>query len=215
MGDERPSDTFLVRLVGQYPGRILELVFICAFAISLALAIQAWAVKPFQIPSGSMKPTLEIGQRVLVERISTELGSKPARGEVIVFHPPAGVDGDVCGIPQEELDPGRACPEPVPTESQETFIKRVIAVPGDKLKIIDGVPVVNGRPLTGDWETIPCRPGSCSFPRSIRIPDDHYFVMGDNRPGSDDSRFWGPIPSAWIIGKAVVTYWPPSRVGGL
>lgn len=210
------DESTLARLVGESRARILELAFICAFAIGLALAIQAWAVKPFQIPSGSMEPTLEIGQRVLVERVSTEFGADPEPGDVIVFHPPAAAVNNApdCTVPPAQLA-GRPCPEAAPEEADENFIKRVVGVPGDRLKILDGVPVVNGERFQGDWRTIPCGPRQCNFPRPITIPPDHYFLMGDNRPGSDDSRFWGPIPREWIIGKAILTYWPPQRVGGV
>lgn len=210
------DESALARIVGGNRAQILELAFICAFAVCLALAIQAWAVKPFQIPSGSMKPTLEIGQRVLVERVSAGLGADPDPGDVIVFHPPAAAVTGLadCAVQQAELN-GRPCPEAVPGEADENFIKRVVGVPGDELKILNGVPVVNGEPVQGDWKTIPCGPGQCNFPRAITIPPDHYFLMGDNRLGSDDSRFWGPIPREWIIGEAILTYWPPDRIGGV
>ena len=163
-----------------------------------------------------MEPTLDIGQRVLVERVSTELGADPHHGDVIVFHPPAAAVSDHadCAVARAKLN-GRPCPEAVPGEADENFVKRVVGVPGDELKILNGVPIVNGEPVQGDWKTIPCGPGQCNFPRAITIPPDHYFLMGDNRPGSDDSRFWGPIPREWIIGEAIVTYWPPDRIGGL
>ena len=75
---------------------------------------------------------------------------------------------------------------------------------------------INGDPVEGDWRTIPCGGGGrCDYLRAITIPRDHYFMIGDNRPGSDDSRFWGPVPRDWIIGQAFATYWPPQRVGSL
>ena len=191
--------------------------------MSAAVAIQAWAVKPFEIPSGSMEPTLTVGQRVLVDRLTSNLGSDPAIGDIVVFHPPlsavpeeqdAGERLPACGVPNPEaLD--RACPEPVDERADQYFIKRVVAEPGDRLKVVGGVPVVNGAAVEGNWEIVPCAPGECEMPREITIPENHYFVMGDNRPGSDDSRFWGPVPRDWIIGTAFATYWPPRRIGGL
>ena len=196
-----------------------------AIAISLALAVQSWAVKPYQIPSPSMEPTLDVGQRVLVNRFSTRAGGDPEIGDVTVFHPPlnanpeeweAGVELPRCGIQAPERLPDQACPRPGDERADKTFIKRVVAGPGDRLRIVAGVPVVNGDPVEGDWQTIPCGGGgSCDYPRAITIPRDHYFMMGDNRPGSDDSRFWGPVPRDWIIGQAFATYWPPQRVGSL
>ncbi len=98
----------------------------------------------------------------------------------------------------------------------QAFIKRVVAGPGDELTIINGIPIVNGKKVEGDWDIVPCgRAADCDYPTPITIPDDSYFMMGDNRPGSDDSRFWGPVPRDWIIGHAVATYWPPNRIGGL
>jgi signal peptidase I len=207
------------RLLAVRRGPVFELVFVVAVAIGLALTVQAYAVKPFQIPSASMEPTLDIGQRVLVNRFSTRLGEDPERGDVVVFHPPANAtDGGLpeCGAPPGTRREGQVCPEPGSTESDLAFIKRVVAGPGDTLAVRDGIPIVNGQPFEGDWQTIPCRGAEgCNFPTQITVPADHYFVMGDNRPNSKDSRFWGPVPRPWIIGQAFFTYWPPDRVGTL
>jgi signal peptidase I len=179
--------------------------------VGLALAIQAFVVKPYQIPSESMVPTLEVGQRVLVNRVIYHFGD-PDAGDIVVFNPPQGADrGNQCGVDRSS---GEACPEPTPERSDTNFIKRVVAVGGDRLRIEDGIPIVNGEPVDGDWEIRSCGGGgSCNLPEEIVIPEDHYFMMGDNRGASDDSRFWGPVPRDWIIGKAFVTYWPPDRLG--
>ncbi len=193
---------------------VAEVVVIVALAIGLALGIQAFLIKPYQIPSESMEPTLDVGQRVLVNRAFTRLGDDPDPGDVVVFHPPTGAEeGNKCGV---EKDPRQPCPMPTSEESETNFIKRVVAVPGDTLAIKDGIPIVNGEPFSGDFEIRPCRgAGGCSFPEEITIPEDHYFMMGDNRGQSDDSRFWGPVPRDWIVGKAFFTYWPPDRIGTL
>ena len=199
--------------------KIFQFAFTVAIAVLLALAVQSYAVKPYEIPSGSMEPTLDIGQRVLVNRFSSRLGADPEVGDVAVFYPPvSAVDGPPeCPTGEAIRMPGQACPLGDPEHADQAFIKRVVAGPGDELEIIDGVPIVNGEKVQGDWETIPCSKSNpdCDFPTAITIPDDSYFMMGDNRPGSDDSRFWGPVPRDWIIGQAVATYWPPSRIGGL
>jgi signal peptidase I len=158
-----------------------------------------------------MVPTLEVGQRVLVNRLSYTLGGDPSIGDVVVFHPPLGAEeGNKCGVPKDEGEP---CSEPTPEMADTNFIKRVVAGPGDTLLIKSGVPIVNGEALEEDY-TRPCRGlGGCDFPKEITIPEDHYFMMGDNRGGSDDSRYWGPVPRDWIIGKAFFTYWPPKRIG--
>jgi signal peptidase I len=199
-------------------GAIIEIVVIVIAAIALALGIQAIAVKPYQIPSGSMEPTLDIGQRVLVNRLSHHLGSDPSIGDVVVFHPPAsatGGNGPDCTVPKGD---GQVCPMNDPHEADDSFIKRVVATPGDTLEVDNGIPIVNGKPVEGDWTIRPCAPASgvgCNFRDPITIPPDHYFMMGDNRGHSDDSRFWGPVPRDWIVGKAVITYWPPDRIGFL
>ena len=93
------------------------------------------------------------------------------------------------------------------------FIKRVVAGPGDRLRIDDGHVVLNGKQQTEPFAE-PCGGGDgCDFPTEITIPAGHYFMMGDNRGSSDDSRFWGPVPEKWIIGQAFATYWPPKRIG--
>jgi signal peptidase I len=184
---------------------------IVALALGLALAIQAWLVKPYQIPSQSMEPTLDVGQRVLVNRFLYHF-SNPGIGDIVVFHPPAGADNGVqCGV---EHDSNQACAEPTPQRSSQNFIKRIVAGPGDTLSIRDGHPVVNGVEKTDEPYTLPCGDGgACNLPKPITIPAGYYFMMGDNRGASDDSRFWGPVPRDWIIGKAFATYWPPDRVG--
>jgi signal peptidase I len=195
-------------------GALIELVVIVALAIGLALLIQAFLVKPYQIPSGSMEPTLHIGQRVLVDRVSYHFGD-PQIGDIVVFHPPEGAvgSGPECGV--EHRAPGEACPKPVDQEADTNFIKRIVAGPGDKLSIRDGHPVVNGV-MAKESFIEPCHDGgSCNFPQTITIPPNDYFMMGDNRSHSDDSRFWGPVPRDWIIGEAFFTYWPPDRIGVL
>jgi signal peptidase I len=186
-------------------------VLIVALAVGLALGIQAYVVKPYQIPSKSMEPTLDVGQRVLVNRLSYRFGD-PSIGDVVVFHPPRGADNNTCGAKRENNEP---CSEPSTEMSDTNFIKRVVAGPGDRLYIENGTPVVNGEPLQEDY-TRPCSAGTaCNLDEEITIPADHYFMMGDNRGASDDSRFWGPVPRDWIIGKAFLTYWPPGRWGFL
>ena len=190
-------------------GTFFELVLVVALAVGLAMGVQAWAVKPYQIPSGSMEPTLQIGQRVLVDRIGMQFGD-PEVGDIIVFHPPTGSDSDECGV---ETRRKQACSLPTESALDSNYIKRVVAGPGDVLSIRDGHTIVNGERTVEDFAR-PCNVSArCDFPTPITIPRDHYFMMGDNRPASDDSRFWGPVPREWIIGRAFATYWPPDRIG--
>ncbi|MEZ5120945.1 MAG: signal peptidase I [Solirubrobacterales bacterium] len=193
----------------------LELAIIIAVALGLALGIQAFIVKPYRIPSESMEPTLDVGQRVLVNRLGNRFGT-PDIGDVLVFHPPQGAETDTCGDPRTGADSRRACDMPTKQRSDVNYIKRVVAGPGDKLSIVDGHVILNGKRQQESF-TKPCPAGNpnCTFPGTITIPAGHWFMMGDNRGESDDSRFWGPVPRSWIIGDAFATYWPPKRIGFL
>ena len=199
---------------------IVELLVIIGVALGLALGIQAVIVKPYRIPSGSMEPTLSIGQRVLVNRIGMDF-SEPHVGEIAVFHPPEGAEQEECGPSPHVIRLGAsACSEPVPKENTGVnFIKRVIAGPGDEIYIREGHVF---RKAAGTTSFVPEKDSyirecgvspECNFPTPIKIPAGHWFMMGDNRGESDDSRFWGPVPTGWIIGQAIATYWPPDRVG--
>jgi signal peptidase I len=214
-----PQGTSSRRAIG-WPGRrraFFDLVLIVVLAVGLAVGVQSVVAKPYEIPSESMVPTLEVGQRVIVNRLSYRLGADPDIGDIVVFHPPVtaepGYAGSRCSV---EKPPAAVCPLNDPRESDENFIKRVVAGPGDRLRVLDGIPIVNGEPVEGDWTIRPCGgAGGCDFPDEITVPPDHYFMMGDNRPASEDSRYWGPVPRDWLVGGAVFTYWPPDRVGTL
>jgi signal peptidase I len=188
---------------------LVELFAIVAVALGLALGIQAFLVKPFRIPSESMVPTLEISQRVLVDRVSFRL-SDPDRGDIVVFKPPKGADDNVCGTNHPD---NQACPKPTPERSDTNFIKRIVAVPGDRLKVVDGRVYLNGRRQDEPFIRADAGCGICNLPREITIPPEHFFMMGDNRGESADSREWGPVPKKWIVGNAFFTYWPPGRLG--
>jgi len=194
-------------------GSLLELVLIVAVALGLALGIQAFLVKPYRIPSESMVPTLQIGQRVLVNRLGERFGP-PSVGDIVVFHPPVGAEaGTQCG--GGDPPPGQVCLKESRGEASVTFIKRVVAGPGDRIAIRNGHVIRNGRRMSEPYAQ-PCGgTDGCDFPRQVTVPAGHYFMMGDNRGSSDDSRFWGPVPRAWIIGQAFATYWPPKRIGTL
>jgi signal peptidase I len=193
----------------------VELVVIVAIALGLAFAIQAFIVKPYRIPSESMEPTLNVGQRVLVNRLGNFFAD-PHVGEIVVFHPPQGavsaVNGQSCGV---AVSPGQICSRPTSREASVNFIKRVVAGPGDTISIQGGHVIRNGK-REPDGFTRPCATSdNCTYSTPIRIPAGYWFMMGDNRGQSDDSRFWGPVPKKWIIGGAFATYWPPGRIGFL
>jgi signal peptidase I len=190
---------------------LVELVIIVAVALGLALGIQAFLVKPFRIPSESMVPTLEINQRVLVDRVSFRF-SDPHRGDIVVFKPPKGADLNTCGA---EHPDNQACPEPTPDKSDTNFIKRVVGEPGDRLSVRRGIVYIDGKKLEEDYVSPSTDCATCNLEKEITIPADHYFMMGDNRGESADSREWGPVPKKWIIGNAFATYWPPRKIGTL
>lgn len=193
----------------------LELVVIVVVALGLALLVQAFVVKPYRIPSESMVPTLEVGQRVLVNRVTGRLGS-PKVGNITVFNPPAGSERpplEQCG---EQPRRGAACDKATPQRSNTNFIKRIVGGPGDTISVRGGRVIRNGKPADEPFISDTCATGAgaaCDLPVPIKIPPGHWFMMGDNRGQSDDSRFWGPVPEEWIIGPAVATYWPPDRIG--
>ena len=173
-------------------------------AILVAVLVQSFAVKPYLIPSTSMADTLVPGQRVLVDRLAYRFAAVH-RGDIIVFRGPQ--------------------------PPHEVMIKRVVGLPGDMLSIRDGRLFVNGNPapdsyvdkVAGSIEpTVPPDPNTILNPgepwslyRPYRVPAGRYFVMGDNRTDSSDSRFWGTVPRSAIIGQAFFTYWPLGRIGGL
>jgi signal peptidase I len=196
----------------------VELVVTVALAVGLALLIQAFLVKPYKVPSGSMLPTLGINQRILVNRTDTH----PGVGDVVVFHPPHGADleSGQCGDPQTGFAAdgnglARACDRPLASESTQTFVKRVVGLPGDVLRIVGGHVIRNGKPEPDAYIAACGAATECTFPESVRVPAGDYYMMGDNRGDSDDSRYWGPVPQRYIIGVAFFTYWPPDRIGVL
>ncbi len=194
--------------------KIVELVGIVVFALLLAFVIQLFLVKTYRIPSGSMEPTLDIGQRVLVNRIGMRFGD-PGIGDIVVFNPPAGADTEPaqCGAPNEGDGAARPCSTATPEKSDQTFIKRVVGVGGDRISVRGGHVVRNGR-VQRETFINPCGDGfGCDFPGTITVPEGSFYMMGDNRGASADSRYWGPVPKDWVIGTAFATYWPPKRIG--
>jgi signal peptidase I len=198
---------------------VVELVVIVAVALGLALGIEALIIKPYRIPSGSMEPTLIEGQRVLVNRIAMDF-SEPHVGGIYVFHPPEGAKQEECGpTPHVVKLGGAACSQSLPRKSSENFIKRAVAGPGDQLYVTGGHvwrKAAGSSKFVAEKDSYIKACGSspeCNFPTPIEIPPGHWFMMGDNRGNSDDSRFWGPVPTSWIIGQAIATYWPPDRIG--
>jgi signal peptidase I len=169
-------------------------------AVAIVLAIKAWVVNPYRIPTSSMEPRLHCAEpgagcrarfsdRVLANRFIYHFRD-PARGDIIVFETPARAEAQ-CG-------------------PAGTFVKRIIALPGETWEQRDGVIYINGRRLEEPYISQGQKDFQTLEPRTV--PQDSYFVMGDNRTQSCDSRVWGTVPEENLIGKVFATYWPPNRV---
>ncbi len=157
----------------------------------------------YRVPSLAMEPTLPIGTRVFIEKRQLAIGA------IVVFNPPEGFEEKKCGSKFDvHRVAGAACGEPTPVRSKVRLIRRIVAGPSDEI-FIRGNRVYRrpygARDFIGekDFHVRVCaNGGGCNFPIPIKIPAGHWFLMGDNRGESDDSRFWGPVPTAWIIGTA-------------
>jgi signal peptidase I len=168
-----------------------ENIQILLLALALAVLIRTFIAEPRYIPSASMLPTLEIGDRLIVEKLSY-YSHPPQRGDIIVFAPP----------PQLQA---RGYLE------DQAFIKRVIGLPGDTVAISNGRVFVNQKLLT---ETYIAEPPNYVM-KPIVVPSTELFVMGDNRNNSNDSHVWGFLPKVNIIGHACFRFWPLERFGGI
>lgn len=189
-----------------------EVPVLIVIAFLVAILIKTFVLQAFYIPSGSMIPTLQIGDRVLVEKISYRL-TDPIHGNVVVFEkdlsgttPPADQPfwTDIANAVKDLFG--------FPTGNNEDLIKRVIAVGGDTVEGKDGRVFVNGRPL--DEPYLPAGTQTSPF-GPVEVPPGRLWVMGDNRGNSDDSRNFGTIPESSVVGRAFVLVWPPSDFGSL
>ncbi len=153
-------------------------------ALLLALFIRSFVVQAFRIPSGSMIPSLLIGDQILVDKVAYRF-RKPARGEVVVFK--------------------------YPRDESRDFIKRVIGLPGETLEVRNRVIYINGEPIKDDayayHQMDEGFPAVGDYFGPVDIPPNNYFVMGDNRENSQDSRFWGFLDENKIVGRAFIIYW--------
>lgn len=193
-------------------GSWLDTIGVVIGALVLALLIQQFLVKPYKIPSPSMEPTLMTGQRVLVNRLGNNF-SDPKVGQILVFNPPAGAGGDSGPRCAVAVAPGEACTKGVPGKLDRAYVKRVVGGPGDRIRVVNGLVIRNGRQVDEPYART-CGGPICNI-QSFTVPRGQYFMMGDNRGNSEDSRYWGPVPREYVIGRAFATYWPPKRIGGL
>jgi signal peptidase I len=178
-------------------------------ALAVAVIIKTFLAQPFYIPSGSMIPTIEVDDRVMVSKLTYRFG-EPDRGDIVVFRNPYAADVDE-SFPEAVV---RNVLEAlgIRTAATDDLIKRIVAIEGDELEIRENAVFVNGRALVEPY----LAPGSVMPDEGTRvIPEGYVFVMGDNRSQSSDSRVFGPVPESDIIGEAVFRIWPLARVGSL
>jgi signal peptidase I len=159
----------------------------------------------FRAKSEAMAPTIDLNERFTVNKGAYD-DAGPQRRDIVVIRPPQGALEGTCG---EQVGSERLCPRPAGDPADVQFVKRVIALPGERVGVVDGKGVIDGRPLDEPYANVDscAGGGSCTFRGSVVVPDDHFFVMGDNRGASDDSRFWGPVPRDQIVGR-VDDCWP-------
>ncbi len=227
--EEIPSPKSLVR----------ELAEGLVTAVLVAFVLKLFIIQAFRIPSGSMIPTLDVGDQILVYKLAfgirSPLGDQywirfhdPSRGDVVVFRYPKDETKDfikrVIGLPGDHYwirfhDPSRGdvVVFRYPKDETKDFIKRVIGLPGDHVAVRNKIVYINGKPLTEHYVQY-IQP--LDFDQGVRdnmpdtvVPPGQFFVMGDNRDDSYDSRFWGFVDRRKILGKAMLVYWSWNTVG--
>jgi len=196
--DEQEQDRLLPAQAAAYGGQrrwrwVVEWAIVLVVALAVALGVRAFVVQTFFIPSASMEPTLMIGDRILVDKLSYHLHAVH-RGDIIVFGRPPGETG---------------------SENVKDLVKRVVGLPGETIWSNDGQVFVRGPDTHNKVLEIPEPVAGTPLGPAIapyKIPAGDYYVLGDNRSDSDDSRFFGPIPRSLIVGRVVMRIWPITQV---
>ncbi|WP_130650517.1 signal peptidase I [Egicoccus halophilus] len=188
-----------------------ELPVLLLVAFVLAFLLRTFVLQVFYIPSTSMAPTLQIDDRMVVEKLSY-LAREPRRGEVVVFEGETFVDPSLDQGTGARIVRGVGQFLGVVPANARDFVKRVIGLPGDEVVIVDGQVFVNGEALDEPYVVYP----DLSDYGPVTVPEDHLFFLGDNRPNSSDSRrSLGMVPADHVVGRAVVIIWPFDNAGGL
>ena len=198
LGGQEP----LERARGRGYRMVVEWTIILMAVLLCTVLLRTYVVQSFYIPSGSMLPTLQVGDRIIVDKLSYHLHAVH-RGDIVVFARP-----------------------PLEDQQYADLVKRVIGLPGENISSKDGDIYINGKKLSEPW--LPPGPDSYTgplagddphpqfnLPGPVHIPEGEYYVMGDNRTDSEDSRFFGPIPRSLIVGRAVAVIWPVGHIKGL
>lgn len=157
-----------------------------SISLIIALAIRTFVAEPRYVPSGSMEPTIQLGDHLIIDKISYDFTS-PKRGDIVVFNPTKTLQKD---------------------NFHDAFIKRVIGLPGDKVQVSNGQVYINGLPIKENY--IEAKPDYNWGP--VIVPANSYLVLGDNRNDSFDSHYWGFVPRNKIIGRAIFFLWPLNRI---
>jgi signal peptidase I len=180
---------------------LIEWAIILVLVVGFTFVLRTFVIQTFSIPSGSMLPTLHVGDRIIVNKLSYDFHDVH-RGDIVVFKRP-----------------------PLESQNYSDLVKRVVGLPGETVSSVNGKIYINGKVLSVPW--LPPGPQSYTgplasdvhpnfnMPGPVTIPAGEYYVMGDNRTDSEDSRFFGPIPKSLIVGRAVAVVWPLSRIKGL
>jgi len=167
---------------------VLEWLLVIGGALAVALLVKTFLLQAFYIPSESMVHTLEVGDRVLVNKLSYDV-EDVGRGDIIVFEKPEGEVGEI-----------------------QDLIKRAIGLPGETIEGRDGGILIDGEPLDEPYLDEGVITGDFG---PVEVPEGHLFMMGDNRGNSRDSRFFGPVPGDSLVGRAFLRVWPPGEAGTL
>jgi signal peptidase I len=182
----RATQTERDRPTSRGKGVLREGLETVVLSVLLAFGIRTFVAEARYIPSGSMLPTLEVNDRLIIDKVSYGF-TDPHRGDIVIFRPPDSL------------------------HTEDVFIKRVIGLPGDTIEVKNGKVLVNGEPQQESY--IAARPDYQYGP--VTVSPDHYLVLGDNRNNSFDSHYWGFVPEDHVIGRAVFRFWPLDRVGDL
>ena len=187
--DETKGEFILVKLFKSGVNFVFDFLETIVVALSVFVVIYLFIVQPHEVKGSSMEPTFQNNEYIITDKVSYRFG-KPNRGDVVIFKAPVNPDVD--------------------------YIKRIIGLPGETVMIENGRIYIDGKILNEPYleDLTPVFPGGFIKEGAVvSVPEDHYFVMGDNRPHSSDSREFGPIEKKLIIGKAVFRYWPINNLG--
>ncbi len=189
---------------------VREIGLLVVTALVIAVVVKTFVAQAFYIPSGSMLPQLQINDRVVVSKVSYRLHD-PRRGDIVVFDAPGGEPKDTSPLPERAV---RTVIQSIGLSppSTDEYIKRVVALPGERVEAHDGKVLVDGQELVEPY--LPPGVTTSTFV-AVVVPPETVFVLGDNRANSSDSRVFGPVPQSTVVGRAFARVWPLSHTSFL